>query len=346
MRLPSNEDLARCYIIIDMSEAAPSRKPIAAQLHRRVRLRQLALVGALDERRNLRSAASALGLTQPAATKLLRDLESVLGVLLFERLPRGMRPTSAGEAVARRARTVLTELDRIQEELGALSAGATGVVAAGAVRGAVAGLLTPALAAIRRERPMVRFHILVDAAEILIPQLREGRLDLVLGSLPVGVDAGDLAFEPLIQQPLAVVARRGHPLTRETRLNWRLLRGAEWIVYPQESPVRPVLESLLADAGARAAARSSLIETASILATTMLLERTDVLAVVPRDVAEHHAERGLLAILPIQLPIKLGRIGIVTRPDRTLSPATTAFMQEVRRLAARRGVNRGSGRAG
>ena len=79
---------------------------------------------------------------------------------------------------------------------------------------------------------------------------------------------------------------------------------------------------------------SGVIETASVVATTMMLERTDMLAVMPRDVAEHYAGRGLVEILKLKLPVTLGRIGVVYHRDRALSPAALAFVTEVRRIAA------------
>jgi DNA-binding transcriptional LysR family regulator len=172
----------------------------------------------------------------------------------------------------------------------------------------------------------VRLHVMVDASEIVISQLREGRLDLVLGGVPASLAEHDLTLEPLLDEPLAVVARPAHPLTRARKLSWRDLGKAEWILHPQESPLRPLLENLSAGA-------PNLIETASVIATTMLLEQSDMLGILPLDVADHYAERGLLAILPVRLPVTVERIGIVTHTDRVLSPAAEEFVQEVRRIA-------------
>jgi DNA-binding transcriptional LysR family regulator len=205
----------------------------------------------------------------------------------------------------------------------------------GSVRGATSALLAPALAAIRGSRPRVRLNVLVDAAEILIPRLREARLDIVLGNIPASLTGSDLAFEPLLEESLVVVARPGHPLAKKRRLGWKDAAGSEWIVYPQEASLRPLFEGLLS--GASGVERPTAIETASVVATTMMLERTDMLAVMPHDVAEHYARRGLVTILRLKLPVSLGRIGIVRHTDRQLSPAGLAFLAEVRRIAAQRG---------
>lgn len=307
-----------------------SRRPAPPPL-RRLKLRQLELLVQLREHPSLASAAAAMNITQPAATKLLQETEHALGVALFERLPRGMHATPSGEVMMRHARTALAALERGREEIAALNEGASGSVSVGSVRGATAALLAPALAAVRALRPRIRMHAMVDAAEILIPLLREARLDLVLGNIPASLGGSDLAFEPLLDEPLAVVAGPAHPLARRRRVHWSDVAGSEWIVYPQETALRPLFEGLRS--GATALEGPSAIETASVVATTMLLERTDMLAVMPRDVAEHYAGHGIVIVLPLELPVSLGLIGIVRDADRELSPAALAFVAEVRRIA-------------
>ncbi len=311
--------------------ARRARRPAARTPLRRLKLRQLELLVQLAEHPSLARAAAAMNVTQPAATKLLQETENALGVALFERLPRGMRPTASGEIMMRHARTALAALDRARDEVAALNEGASGSIAVGSVRGATAALLAPALAAVRALRPRIRMHAMVDAAEILVPLLREARLDVVLGNVPAALAGGDLVVEPLLDEPLAVVCGPRHPLTRRRRLRWEDVHHAEWIVYPQETALRPLFDRLHPEGAA--VEGPGAIETASVVATTMLLEGTDMLAVMPRDVAEHYARHGMVALLPLKLPVSLGLIGIVRHADRELSPAVQAFIAEVRRIA-------------
>src|SRR5690348_1835138 len=122
---------------------APPRRSAAGT--RRLKLRQLELLAQLVEHQSLAGAAGAMNVTQPAATKLLREMEATLDVTLFDRLPRGMRATAFGEIMTRHARTVLAALDRAREEIAGLAEGASGSVTVGSVRGATAALLAPAL---------------------------------------------------------------------------------------------------------------------------------------------------------------------------------------------------------
>src|SRR5688572_12125827 len=99
----------------------------------RLKTRQLLLLVALDEEGNIHRAAEVLNMTQPGASKLLKDLEDVLGVPLFERLPRGMRPTAYGEAMIRHSRTALASLNQAHDEVQELKAGRFGQVTVGAI---------------------------------------------------------------------------------------------------------------------------------------------------------------------------------------------------------------------
>ncbi|MDP3762240.1 MAG: LysR family transcriptional regulator, partial [Ramlibacter sp.] len=118
--------------------------PLPANLFRRLRIksRQVMLLDALDEHRNLRRAAAAIHTTQPAATALLQQLEEGLGVVLFERHSRGMEPTVYGEVMIRYARGVLHDFAHAGDEMAALAAGAAGLVRIGSVMGATPVLLT------------------------------------------------------------------------------------------------------------------------------------------------------------------------------------------------------------
>ena len=123
-----------------------SQIPEAHLIHSRLRLRQLRLMLALDELGSLRRASDKIGMTQPAATKMLHEAENLLGVKLFERMSRGMRVTPFGETVIYYARMVFAELSGMREELAALESGNLGRVTIGAIPALASGLLTRTIA--------------------------------------------------------------------------------------------------------------------------------------------------------------------------------------------------------
>lgn len=183
-----------------------TRIPDANVIHSRLRLRQLRLMLALQEFGSLRRAADHIGMTQPAATKMLHEAEDLLGVELFERLPRGMRPTPFGETVIYYARMVFAELSGMREELVALESGNLGRVTVGAIPALASGLLTRTIATLKKSHPRLSMSIQVDTSDVLVQALLQDQLDIVLGRIPAGARAEELLFDSLGEEALCVIA--------------------------------------------------------------------------------------------------------------------------------------------
>jgi DNA-binding transcriptional LysR family regulator len=305
------------------ASALPER-PLATRL----KLRQLALIVALAERRSLRQAASDVAITQPAATKLLRDLEDAVGLTLFTRHAWGMAPTPYGEALVRHARALLTGVGEASDELSALAAGATGFLRVGGVTGAVPGLLAPAIQLIQRERPGIKLFVLVNTSEVMLAALRDGTLDVAVCPLPGDADVSNFEVSRLTDEPLRIVARAGHPLARRRSIPVAALADTAWIMQTPESPLRRDVDAMLAAAGQRPA---SILETVSIVATIALLQESDALTVMPQALARHYARFGMVKELPVRVSTPSSRYEVITRAHRELSPAAQAFLALLRR---------------
>ena len=291
----------------------------------RMRPRQLLLLATLDTERHLGRAAQAMNTTQPAATKLLLQLEDALGERLFDRLARGMRPTPAGEVLIRYARRVLTDIGSVREEMGALRSGLSGALRLGSVPGAVPELLAPALLEYRRRHPQVALSVAVGTSDVVLAQLARGDVDLVLGRLTEGFSEQEFGIEPLLEEAMVVVVRKGHPALARKRLAMRDLGGWSWVLQPPGSPQRGRLEAALREAGVHR--RLDCIETASTTVTTALLASSDMAALMPTSLAAHYASVGVLRVAPIELPIRLPAIDVVVPRDRSLPPAAQKFRQ-------------------
>ena len=291
--------------------------------------RQITLLTALGEFGNLRRAATAMHTTQPAASLLLQQLEERLGVRLFERLPRGMQPTLYGEVMIRYAQGALHEFEQAQAQIAELQRGALGRVRVGSVMGPVPRLLTKAVLAYKRDHPKVRISIEVGTSDTLLPALLRGDFDVVLGRLPDQSDSQDLDIELFDNgEQMRVVARAGHPLAGASSLQLADLITLTWILHPIGSPMRRRVETALQAAGM--VQSLDIVETASILATTAMLEASDMIAVVPNDVAEHYARYGMVAVLPVELPISMVNIGLLTVRSRPRSVALNTLLDYFR----------------
>lgn len=249
-----------------------------------------------------------------------------------------MSPTAYGEAMIRYARGILTDLAGAREEIAALAAGARGVLRVGSVTGAVPHLVAPAIRALRESRPGLRIRVLVNASEVLAAALRQGTLDVAVGPRPSDDDLAGLEVAPLADEPLTVVARAGHPLSRRRRVALAQLADAPWIVPPPGGPLRRDFDALHAASGRTAP--KDLIETVSIVATLALLQGGDMVSLLPLDLARHYEKSGMLSRLRIALPHAGTRYELLTRANRQLAPGALAFVQELRGAAGATPVRR------
>jgi DNA-binding transcriptional LysR family regulator len=131
-------------------------------LKARLKTRQLLLLIALDDYRNIHRAADELHMTQPAASKQIKDLEEMLEVRLFERLPRGMEPTIYGETMIRHARMALTSLALAHDDLVTLKSGLSGQVEVGVIMSPAMALLPRAIARIKEQAPLLRIGVQLE----------------------------------------------------------------------------------------------------------------------------------------------------------------------------------------
>lgn len=309
-------------------DAIMTRIPDANVIHSRLRLRQLRLMLALQELGSLRRAADDIGMTQPAATKMLHEAEDLLGVELFERLPRGMRATQFGETVIYYARMVFAELSGMREELVALESGNLGRVAVGAIPALASGLLTRTIAELKKSHPRLSMSIQVDTSDVLVQALLQDQLDVVLGRIPGGARSDDLLFDSLGEEELCVVAGAKHPMANATQLGWGDMQDMTWVLQQHPSPMRSIINQVFHNA--RVDIPSSIVETTSIMTLLSLVQQTDMLGVTPVSVVEDYPGRDLLAVLPIKFEARLPPYGLITRRHRVQSSAMQAFMNSVK----------------
>ena len=300
-------------------------------LRARLKTRQLLLLIALDDERNIHRAAEVLCMTQPAASKQLKDLEDMLDVKLFERHPRGMEPTLYGETMIRHARMALTSLSAAHDDIVALKHGLSGQVEVGVIMTPAMGLLPRAIARVKEQAPRLRIGVHLESSKKLLELLHRGTLDFMIGRI-MEEDGGELHYEELSVEPVCAVARLGHPLAQADNLKLADLADQSWILPPPGSVLRHRWELMFRRAALEPPA--NVVDTTALLLITALLQQTDSLHVMPVEVARYYASLKVLAILPIELPCHMDAFGIITREGHLMSPGARQLLHEVR-LAAR-----------
>jgi DNA-binding transcriptional LysR family regulator len=187
-------------------------------LSNRLTLRQLRAVIAVGDANSLVGAATSLNLTQSAVTKAVKEAEAALGVTGFDRTNRGVAATVYGSALLRHAKLVMAQLSHASGELADLKDGTGGRVIVGTLLVASARILPDAIMRLHRERPKLTVVVIEGTNDLLMPALRVGEIDLVVGRLPEFRQREGLTQEVLFNDGACVVVRTGHPLARRCNL--------------------------------------------------------------------------------------------------------------------------------
>ena len=288
-------------------------------LRRGVKLAHLRLMAALAETGQLGLAAELMGVAQPAASRLLAEVERITGQPVHQRTGRGITLTPMGMALARRAARVVTELRDAGREIAEIASGGSGHVRIGSVTGPALERVLPALRTARLAMPGVTTEVVVAPSDLLGQQLLSGRLDFALGRMPEGM-AGQLhQSAPIGVEPVALMVRRGHRLAQLGRVEPLDLMGFDWVLPgPEALLTRAVTDRLAALGLPRPSQRLS---TASFLLTLALIQQSNAIAPLARAVCDRFAGPGSpYVILPVDLGIVVEPFGLLTRAGAILTP--------------------------
>lgn len=295
-----------------------------------MRLNQIRDFVSIVEAGSIRAAARTLGVTHPAITKSLRQLEDGLRVQLIRRSTRGVVPTAPGRAFLARARAIQAEVRKAEEELREVAGEAVGTVNV-SVSAAAAALLAPqAIAEFLHDHPQARLRIVEGTPSALASLVRDETLDFALGNRPpAGLGAG-LKFRVLLRVPMVVVGRRGHPLRDAKSL--RELADARWIgFYPRGGG--SVVERAFAAAGLPFPQRYITCESHNF--AFELVARTDALMPLPAQLCAAPFSRRMFEEIPLKEALPAMVLGMCTRAETRLSPLAAALGRTVIDVARR-----------
>lgn len=298
----------------------------------RLTMRHLRIVLAIAEHGNLVAAARHLNITQSAITKALQEAEAHLGIELFTRTNRGAIPTEYGEVLATHAQLIVAQLDHAAGAIHDLRDGSGGRVIVGTLLMASSDLLPRAIIALRKDRPRLMISVVEGTNDRLLPDLRVGRLDLVVGRLPEFHERAELLQEMLVLDIACIVVRPGHPVLARKKLKLADLLGFDWILPRPETTLRRHIDDAFRDENIEPPSHA--VDSVSQLTNRRLVMNADYLAVWPWMVANTEAKAGNIAILPLALRSTVGPVGISTRAQAKLSPAAEMFIHSLRNVAA------------
>ncbi len=287
----------------------------------RLQPKHFSLISSVAELGQLSLAAQALALTQPAASRMLGEIERYVGSPIFVRTPKGMEPTAVGSALIRRAQNVLEEMREAAREVDAIRRGLTGKVRVGAVTGGAVGYVVPAIKALKAEAATVDIHVDVASSGEMIRDLLSGQYDFVLGRIPPGIDARQFHVEGATMEEVEIVVHRMHPLVNVDRLNISDMAHFPWVMQAPGTPLRHAVESVFIEEGA--SIPRNIVNTTSLLVMIAMLASSNAIAPMSREVSELLCRQmpvGDLCTLTLDTPIVVTPYHLITVNGKRLSP--------------------------
>ncbi|WMD21508.1 LysR substrate-binding domain-containing protein [Achromobacter seleniivolatilans] len=285
---------------------------------------------AVTQHGSVHAAARATGQTQPAMTKSLRRLERTLGLPLFERHAKGMRPNDFGMRFLPHAQHLVHEAKRAREAMSQMRGERMGSVSYGISPAAAALLAPPALQRFRLMYPEVQLDTCSGGYATLAPQLRDGELDFAICPLPPGQTDPQLQMRELMNGPMVMLARQDHPL-RKTQSLEDLRDVVFAVVGPPGQPGAAVYD-VFEDAGLGTPRVDMQADSPSDAAA--LVAESDRMALLPAVVLATAAPHQRLAVVPITDPLPNFLIGLFHRASGALTPAAQALATQFEHEAA------------
>lgn len=305
-----------------------------ARIGRRLRLRDLHAFFTVVRWGSMAKAAEQLGVSQPAISKVIGDLEHTLGVRLLDRSRRGVEPTIYGNALFKRGLVAFDELKQGIRDIEFLSDPTAGDLTIGCADSIAATILRPIIERFYARHPRAALRTeMVPSPAINDPGLRERRYDLVLGRQPMPLSrmSDDVRAEHLFDDHLVVAAGMHTPWARRRKIDLGELVNEPWILPPPDRWTYAVTAQTFA-ARSLAMPRVSLM-TFSLPLVIHFLANGPFITVIPSSVLSLHAERRLLKELPIDFPVTRWPVAIVMLKNRTMSPLVERFIECAREVA-------------
>lgn len=301
---------------------------------RRLKLRDLHVLDTVAEAGSMAKAAPRLGMSQPAVSRVVAELELLLGVPLFDRTSTGVELTRFGEAIRRRTTAVADELKQGLGELAFLADPTQGEIRIGTTEPMTA-LTATIVQGISDVYPRIRFVISAGDTLALHERLRHREIDIAVTRMAADFDRyGDLVGEALFEDELAVIAGKHNPLVRRRRLALGDLMNEKWLLGPPAmSFLRPFIEEAFRTEGLDVPAAT--VTCGSYAMQINLLAAGPFLAILPRATLRYPGPHPTLAPLRVRMPTTRRPVGLVQLKHRHVSPTVSLFCRAAREAAAK-----------
>ncbi|WP_130904663.1 LysR family transcriptional regulator [Pseudomonas sp. Sample_22] len=290
-----------------------------------LKFRHLLLIDTLGRTRNMHLAAQQMNLSQPAISKMLKEIESLLGFALFERQPRSMPPTALGEHVLRYAQIALNDARSFVQQISSLREGGHGHLKVGGIFAATAVALPEAILQIKQRSPLLSIEVVEQTSNHLMEMLEEKKLDLAVARFTDQSQQQRYDFQPLAPEPFCIVVNNRHPLADAGPTSLQQLVDLPWILYPVGTPIRARMELAFAEAGVGMPRNT--VDTISMQTFLQVLQRGPMIGMLPNAMVNPLLDSGQLKTLDTPLHLVPQDYGILTRKGEQLVGAALEFAE-------------------
>ncbi|MDR6634669.1 LysR family pca operon transcriptional activator [Phyllobacterium sp. 1468] len=297
----------------------------------RIKFRHLQTFLEVARQKSVMKAAAILHISQPAVTKTIREMESELGVAVFERDGRGIRITRYGEVFLRHAGAAITALRQGIDSVSNERSGEGVPIRIGALPTVSTRVMPHAISLFLQEETQSRIKIVTGENAVLLEQLRLGDLDLVVGRLAAPEKMTGFSFEHLYSEQVVFAVSANHPLLSSQEDIFSLLAEFPILMPTRASIIRPFVDRFLIANGV--AALPTHIETVSDAFGRAFVRSSNAVWIISSGVVADDVDDGSLALLPLDTSETRGPVGLTMRADMTPSLPLMILMQTIREAA-------------
>jgi len=289
--------------------------------------RHLLQIAAIVRYGGVTEAASVLGLSQPAISRNISNIEKRLGEPLFIKGKRPLQPTPLGTLLANHGQVIMEASRMASESAQSFQKGSSGVIRVCGVPYFMDALVSDMIASFQRKEPDIRVDLSYGHLPELMAQLDANQIDLAIGPLGLREASSDLSFFPILPGRNVVACRFTHPLLKKKHLAVTDVMNFPWVAPLPGSPLLADLHSILLTLGiAEVAIRYS---GGSLMSLVNYVSNTDALVILPHSVVFSMRAEKRIQVLPLEIPQPERTLGILINSTTPMIPACEKFYNHI-----------------
>lgn len=305
----------------------------------RLKLRHLQLVAAVGSLGNLGSAARRLNITQPAASRLLAEIETLVGEQIFDRVPRGLTANLYGEVLVRRAQVCLAGLKEAGEEVNVLRSGYGGKVTLGVVSEPAVDIAAGVLTRLLKQSSSLQLTVEVAPSIPLIKRLRDGEIDIALARLAANGDADEFEYIEVGPELLSLIVRHDHDLAAGGPVSLSDISDEHWVMEQPGSMLRRTVEEAFRKSGVTPPKK--VLCSASLIFVLSVVLEGGIIGVLPSSVTkivEQDKRYHIVSASRLKDPISVEPYGLIRDLRRPPTPAAMLIYDMIHSFVFRNGA--------